>query len=80
MFREVVRSTEDGQRPVAQKLVDVPSCVDDGRHDDLEQSVEAGDGVLGGVCLGERGEVADVNKHHRQLSALSSEDVITLLE
>ena len=42
--------------------------------------VEAGDGVLGGVRLGERGEVADVDEHHRHLAALTGEHVVTLLE
>jgi hypothetical protein len=58
----------------------VPSGVDDGGHDDLEQGVEARDGVLGGVGLGERGEVADVDEHHGHLAALTGEDVVTLLE
>ena len=80
MIREVVRGAEDGQSAVAEELVDVPTGVDDGRHHDLEQRVEAGDGVLGGVRLGERGEVADVDEHHRHLAALTGEHVVTLLE
>jgi len=58
----------------------VPAGVHDGRHDDLEHGVEARDRVLGGVRLGERGEVADVDEHHRHLAALTGEDVITLFE
>ena len=42
--------------------------------------VEPGDGVLGGVGLGERGEVADVDEHHRHLAALTGEDIVTLLK
>ena len=42
--------------------------------------VEPGDGVLGGVGLGERGEVADVDEHHRHLAALPGEDIVTLLK
>ena len=80
MIGEVVRGAEDGQRAVAEELVDVPTGVDDGRHHDLEQGVEPGDGVLGGVRLGERGEVADVDEHHRHLAALTGEHVVTLLE
>ena len=38
MIGEVVRGTEDRQRAVAEELVDVPTGVDDGRHDDLEQA------------------------------------------
>ena len=68
---EVVRGAEDGQGAVAEELVDVPTGIDDGGHDDLEQRVEPGDGVLGGVGLGERGEVADVDEHHRHLAALT---------
>ena len=55
MLREVVGGAEDGQRAVAEELVDMPTRVDDGRHDDLEQRVEAGDRVLGRVCLREWG-------------------------
>ena len=58
----------------------MPTGVDDGRHHDLEQGVEPGDGVLGGVRLGERREVADVDEHHRHLAALPGEDVVSLLE
>jgi hypothetical protein len=54
--------------------------LDDRRHDDLEQGVEACDGVLGGVRLGKRGEIADVDEHHRHLAALTGEHVVTLLE
>jgi hypothetical protein len=56
---EIVRRTEDGQRAVAQEFVDMPTCVDDRRHDNLEQSIESGDRVFGGVRLGERGEITD---------------------
>jgi hypothetical protein len=35
----------------------VPTGIHDGWHDNLEQGVEARDGVLGGVGFGERGEV-----------------------
>ena len=38
MIGEIVRSAEDGQRAVAEELVDVPSGVDDGWHHDLEQA------------------------------------------
>ena len=42
------------RRPVRRhrELVDVSSGLDDGGHHDLEQRVEAGDGVLGGVGFG----------------------------
>ena len=80
VIRQLVRGAEDGQRAVAEELVDMPTGVDDGRHDDLEQGVEAGDGVLGGVGLGERGEVADVDEHHRHLAALTGEHIVALLE
>ena len=80
VIRQLVRGAEDRQRAVAEELVDMPTGVDDGRHHDLEQSVEAGHGVLGGVGLGERGEVADVDEHHRHLAALTGEDVVALLE
>ena len=80
MIGQVVRRAEDGQRAVAEELVDVPTGIDDGGHDDLEQRVEPGDGVLGGVRLGERREVADVDEHHRHLAALTGEHVVTLLE
>jgi hypothetical protein len=36
MIREIVGGTEDCQRAVAEELVDVPTGVDDGRHDYLE--------------------------------------------
>ena len=80
MVCKVIRCAEDRQSAVAEELVDVPTGVDHGGHDDLKQSVEPGDGVLGGVCLGERGEVADVDEHHRHLAALPGEHVVTLLE
>ena len=80
MIREFIGSAEDGQRAVAEELVDVPTGVYDGRYDDLEQGIEAGDRVLGGIRLGERGEIADVDEHHRHLAALTGEHVVTLLE
>jgi hypothetical protein len=80
MIREVVRGAEDRQSAVAKKFVHVPTGVDDGRHDDLEQGVEASDRVLGGVRLGERGEVANVDKHHCHLAALTGEDIVSLLQ
>src|SRR3954466_5853108 len=80
MTGEVVRRAEYGQRSVAEELVDMPTDVDDRRHHDLEQGVEAGDGVLGGVDFGERGEVADIHEHHAHLAALTGEDVVALLE
>jgi hypothetical protein len=46
----------------------------------IEQGVEPGDGVIGGVGLREWGEVTDVDEHHRYLAALTGEDVVTLLE
>src|SRR5262245_56566331 len=61
----------DPKRAVAKEFVDVPSGVDEAWHDVLEQRVEPGDGVLGGVRLGERGEVADVGEPHRHLAASS---------
>src|SRR4051812_1680024 len=60
MIREVIRRAKDSEGTVAKELVYVPTGIDDGRHDDLEKSVETGNDVLGGVRLGERGEVADV--------------------
>ena len=80
MIREIVGGAEDRQSAVAEELVDVPTGVDHGRHDDLEQGVEPGDGVLGGVRLGERGEVTDVDEHHRHLAALAGEHVVALLQ
>jgi hypothetical protein len=63
MLREVIRSTEHSERAVAEELVDMPTGVDDGRHHDFEQGIEASDGVLGAIRLGERGEIADIDKH-----------------
>ena len=80
MFRKVIRSAEYGQRPVAEELVHVPTSINDGRYDNLKQGVEAGDRVLGGVGLRERGEVADVDEHHRHLAALTGEDIVTLIK
>ena len=77
---QIVGGAEHRQRAVAEELVDMSAGVDDGRHHDLEQRVEPRDGVLGGVGLGERGEVADVDEHHRHLAALTGEHVVTLLE
>jgi hypothetical protein len=77
---EVVGGTEDGQRPVTEELIDVPTGIDDRRHHDVEQGIEAGDGVLGGVGLGERGEVTDVDEHDRHLAALPGKYVIPLLK
>src|ERR1700751_937347 len=58
----------------------MPTGIHDGGHDDLEQGVEAGDGVLGGVGFGERGEVTDVDEHHGHLAALPGEYLITLFK
>src|ERR1700738_5056668 len=80
MIRKVIRRAEDGHRSVAEELIDVATGVDDGGHDDLEQSVEAGDGVLGGVRLGEWGEVTNVDEQYGHLATLSSEDIVALLE
>ena len=54
--------------------------VHDGRHHDLEQRVEARDRVFGGIRLGERGEVADIDEHNCHLAALTGEHIITLLK
>ena len=80
MIGELVRRAEHRQRAVAEELVDMPTGIHDRRHHDLEQGIEPGDGVLGGVRFGERGEVADVDEHHRHLAALAGEDVVALLE
>jgi hypothetical protein len=58
----------------------MPTSIDDRWHYDLEQSVEPRDGVLGAVGLGERGEVTDVDEHHRHLAALTGEHIVTLLK
>jgi hypothetical protein len=58
----------------------VSAGIEDGRHDDLEERVEMGDGVLGRVCLGKGREVADVDEHDRDIAALTGEHVVTLLE
>ena len=58
----------------------MPTGVDDSGHDNLKQSVEARDRVLGGVRLSERGEITNVDEHHGDLASLTSEHVITLLE
>src|SRR5262249_14539669 len=75
MIGKVVGGAEDRQGAVAEELVDVPTSVDDGWHDDLEQGIEASDGVLGSVRFGERGEVADIDEHHGHLAALTGEHV-----
>ncbi len=80
MILEIVGGPEHGERAIAEELVDVPAGFHDGRHNDLEKSVEARDGVLRSVCLGEGGEVADVDEHHRDIAALTRENVATLLE
>jgi hypothetical protein len=49
-------------------------------NDDLEQGVEPGDSVLSGVGFGERGEIADIDEHHRHLAALTGEHVVTLFK
>ena len=71
---------EDGERPVAEVLVDVPAGVDDGRHDDLEKRVEVRDGVFCGVGFREGGEVANVDEHDGDLDAFAGEDVVALFE
>ncbi len=58
----------------------MPTGVHDGRRHDLEQCVEAGNRVLGGVRLRERGEVTDVDEHHRHLAALTGEHIVALLK
>jgi hypothetical protein len=80
MIREIIRRTQHRQRAVAEELVDMPTGVYDSRHHDLEQGVEAGDGVLGGVRVCERGELAHVDEHHRHLAALTGEHIITLFK
>ena len=39
----------------------MPASIHDGGHDDLEQRIEAGDRVFGGVGLREWGEVANID-------------------
>jgi hypothetical protein len=58
----------------------MPAGVDDCRHDNLEQCVQAGHRVLGGVRLGEWREVADVDEHHGDLAAFTRKDIVALLE
>src|SRR4029078_5917802 len=58
----------------------MPTGINNRRHHDVEKRVEPRDGLLGGIRLGERGEVADVDEHHRHLAALTCEHVVTLLE
>ena len=78
--REIIRCAEHRQRAVAQELVHMPTGVNHRRHHDLEQRIEPSDDLLGGVRLGERGEVADVDEHHRHLAALTGEHIVTLLQ
>src|SRR5215467_8212543 len=49
--------TDEGELELAataEELVDVPTGVDNGRHNDLEQRVVTSDRLLSGVRLGER--------------------------
>jgi uncharacterized protein DUF3631 len=80
VIRKIIRRTEDSQSAVAKELIDMPTGIHNSGHHNLEQGVEPGNGVLGGVCLGERGEVADVDEHHRHFSALPGKYIVTLLE
>ena len=80
MMREIIRGTEHRQRAVAEELVDMPAGLNHRRHNDFEQGVQASDGVLGAVRLGEWGEITDVDEHHRHLTALTGEDVVALLK
>ena len=80
MIGKIVGCTEDSQCSVAEKFVHMATGIDDGRHDDLEQSVKPGDGFFGGVGLGEWSEVADVDEHHGHLAALAGEHVVALLK
>jgi hypothetical protein len=57
-----------------------PPAINDGRYDDLEQGIEASDRVLGAVGLGERGEISNVDKHHRHFAALTGEHIVALLK
>ena len=36
VIRKIIRCAEDGQRAIAEELVDMPTSVHDGRHHDLE--------------------------------------------
>src|ERR1700743_1155348 len=69
MVREGVGGAEDRQSAVAKELIDMTTAVHDGRHDYTDTRVEACNGVHGGIRLGERGEVADVDEHHGYLAA-----------
>ena len=80
MIGEIVGSAEHDESTIAEELVDMPTGLDDGRHDDFEKGVEAGHGVLGSVGLSERGELPDVDEHHGHVAALTGEHVITLFE
>jgi hypothetical protein len=80
VIREVIRSAEYSQRAVAEELIDMPTGIDDSGYHDLKQSVQAGDGFLGSIRLGERGEVADIDKYHGHLAALTGEHIVTLLK
>src|SRR5947209_15063675 len=80
MIGEIVRRAEDGQCAVPEELVDMSARVDDSWHHDLKQRVEPGNGVLSGVRLGERREIADIDEHYRHLTALTGEHIVPLLE
>ena len=58
----------------------MPTGIHDGGHHYLEQCVQSGDGVLGGVGFRVRGEVTDVDEHHRHLAPLTSEHIVALLK
>ena len=58
----------------------MPTSFDDGRYHDLEQGIESGNRIFGGVRLGEQREVADVDEYHCHPAAFPGEHLVTLLE
>jgi hypothetical protein len=51
MIRKVIRSAENGQRPVPKELVDMTTSVNDRRHDNLEQRIRAPAGRSVRPCI-----------------------------
>lgn len=80
MVHKLVGRAEDRQRTIAEELVDMSTGIDHGGHHDLEQRIQPSDGVLSRVRFGVRGEVTNVDEHHRHLAPLTGEHIVTLLK
>ena len=80
MTSQIVGRPENRQCAITEELVHMPTGIHHRRHHNLEHRIEPGHRVLSSIGLRERREITDIDKQHRHLTALTGEDIVTLLQ